>query len=147
MKHHVVLMFKSKHSFLSLLISVLHTLHTGRRAQLSHVPPWPVKQTSVTNIMKVIQTSSRWRTRAPWRPCTCHISCFLMDPLLCVRRPLFAFGLSLRGLLSVTRLCCRYKIHSGRYRRSPAEADEVLQRHQYRREEAGKSEHSLHQLW
>ncbi|CAF88697.1 unnamed protein product, partial [Tetraodon nigroviridis] len=38
-----------------------------------------------------------------------------------------------------------YQIHSGRYRRGSAETDEGLQRHQHRREEAGRSEHSLHQ--
>lgn len=138
--------------------SVLHIFHMGRRVLLCSTPPWPVKQTSVANIMRAIhleakksRTSDGWRTSGPRRPSTCHAQGCLIYPLYHCGSlsPVFASECSSEALswVVISLVYCRHQIHRGGHRRSPAETVKGLQRHQHLCEEAGGWEYSLHQLW
>lgn len=131
----------------------------GRQTALSSAPPWPVKQTSAASVMRAIhlersRTSGGQRTSGPRGPV--HLPNAPLSHVSIVRRfrsrvvPSL-FGVLLGGLCPDERLSLlvyrRHQIHGGGHRRCPAEADEGLQRHQHRREEAGGREYSLHQLW
>lgn len=135
-------------------LNVLHTLYTGKRASLSAAPPWPVNQTTATNIMRAVHLEEARQAAGggqvlPGDPPPVIHSAFWC--IHCSTSEILGLLLecSLEALhwVLVPLVYCRYQVHSGGHWRSPAQTDESLQRHQHRREEARGWEYSLHQLW